>query len=185
MANINVDLSRVPDDRKLKELILYIAKKSETDEFFGSTKLNKLLFFSDFIAFAELGKAITHQQYQKLKWGPALRRLLPIQSEMENSGECRIQSRLVGVHQQQRLIPLREPDMSRFSKAEMELIDKVIEQLSRHGATSLSAMSHRFIGWRVARSNEDIPYETALLSQRTLSEKEKRHAVDIASSVNE
>jgi hypothetical protein len=38
------------DDRKMKELILYLASKSEDDPRFSSTKLNKLLFYCDFEA---------------------------------------------------------------------------------------------------------------------------------------
>ena len=55
---------------KLRELILYICRASESDEAFGKVKLNKLLFFSDFSAYVDLGQSITRQDYKKLKQGP-------------------------------------------------------------------------------------------------------------------
>lgn len=38
-------------DRRLAELILYIAEKCERDPNFGATKLNKILTFADFSAY--------------------------------------------------------------------------------------------------------------------------------------
>ena len=73
----------VPDDEKFKELVLYIARKSECDPRFGATKLNKLLFFSDFLAFKRLGSPITGQTYFKLDHGPAPRRMLPLKERMQ------------------------------------------------------------------------------------------------------
>ncbi len=35
-----------PDDAKFRELLLYVAKKSESDEDFGDTKLHKILFLA-------------------------------------------------------------------------------------------------------------------------------------------
>src|ERR1035438_9553158 len=46
---------RVEDDVKLGELIIYISKKSAGDSRFGATKLNKLLYFSDFLSFGNFG----------------------------------------------------------------------------------------------------------------------------------
>jgi hypothetical protein len=40
-----------PDDEKLRELILYVSTLSKDDDNFGATKLNKLLFYADFLAY--------------------------------------------------------------------------------------------------------------------------------------
>ena len=44
---------------RFRELILYCALKSETHRFFGATKLNKCLFYADFLAYRALGSSIT------------------------------------------------------------------------------------------------------------------------------
>jgi len=46
---------------KFRELILYIARKSEDDPKFGAVKLNKILFFSDFAAFRAFGKIVSQR----------------------------------------------------------------------------------------------------------------------------
>ncbi len=43
------------DERKLKEFILYVADRCEADPTFGAVKLNKILFYADFLAFASTG----------------------------------------------------------------------------------------------------------------------------------
>ena len=50
-------------DKKLKELVLYIAQKSEDDPSFGATKLNKILFAADFYFFGQTGRSITGASY--------------------------------------------------------------------------------------------------------------------------
>ena len=63
------------NDTKMRELILYVASKSQHDPKFGSTKLNKILFFADFAFYFKHGRSVTGQEYMRLKHGPAPRRL--------------------------------------------------------------------------------------------------------------
>ncbi|MBM4416381.1 MAG: DUF4065 domain-containing protein [Chloroflexi bacterium] len=65
------DVTRQFDRSRFKEVLLYIAQSSENDPRFGATKLNKILYFSDFKAFATLGDFITGATYQRLDRGPA------------------------------------------------------------------------------------------------------------------
>ena len=80
-------------DQKFKELILYLAKRSMDDAYFGATKLNKLLFFSDFLAYGQLGSPITGASYQRLKCGPAPREMLPMQRAMKAEGSAIVKRR--------------------------------------------------------------------------------------------
>ena len=72
---------------KLKELILLIAHECEDHTYFGAIKLNKILFFCDFRAFAELGKSITGAEYVALEHGPVPRILVPVRNEMTRNGD--------------------------------------------------------------------------------------------------
>ena len=59
------------EHNKLKELILYVAGRLAGDRFGGATKLNKVLYFSDFAHVRMHGRPITGAEYQKLENGPA------------------------------------------------------------------------------------------------------------------
>jgi Protein of unknown function (DUF4065) len=150
--------------------MLYVAAKCASDSTFGATKLNKILFYSDFIAFANLGEAITGATYQKLPRGPAPKQLLPVLKELEREGEAAIARRSHLGFTQKRLVPLRDPDVSLFSAPELKLVNEVIEALWGRSATEVSELSHLARGWQIVEANEEIPYWTVFIDQdQTLS----------------
>jgi len=164
-----------PDDRKLGELILLIAKRSEGDPAFGAVKLNKLLFNCDFAAYLTYHKPITGQEYFALKQGPAPRRLVPITRKMQEKDELAFQ--VVDYHGyiQKRPIALRAPNLSVFTAQEVGLVDEIVQRWRGHNAAEISDRSHLFIGWKVAKLEETIPYSTALIGfRKPTAEEEKR-----------
>jgi hypothetical protein len=157
------DPTREPNDAKLRELILYIARRSERDERFGATKLNKLLFFADFLAYVKLGSSITGQEYQKLPNGPAPRRLLPITKQMESSREFAWADRNYHGRAQRVPVALREPDFGGFSADEIAVVAEVLQTHWDKNARGVSDLSHQFRGWQLAEEGESIPYQMALV----------------------
>src|SRR5260370_21134206 len=93
MAEIKANQSvtfEFPDmhpDIRLRELILYVASKCSSDPEFNATRLNKILFYSDFVSYARTGKPITGAAYQALPHGPAPKRLKPISHRLIAEGE--------------------------------------------------------------------------------------------------
>ena len=169
------------DERKLRELILYISQKCATDPTFGATKLNKILFFADFLAYANLGKAITNFDYQKLPQGPAPRRLVPVREQMIADGELVIQQvRLLTGNVQKRTVNLRPPDLTIFSGDEIALVDEVIEALEGAKAEAVSELTHRMLGWKLVDEGESIPYNTIFLSNEPLTEAEIQRGRELA-----
>jgi uncharacterized phage-associated protein len=154
---------RQVDDARLKELILYLATKSETDPRFSSTKLNKLLFYCDFAAFRQLGRPITGHSYQKLQFGPAPKAMLPILDQMKEEGICVEVERDHFGRRQRRVVALRPPQVALFSSDEIFLADQIVRDLWESSASEVSDLSHDFIGWRVAGLNEVIPFETVFV----------------------
>jgi len=153
--------------QKFRELMLYVADKSQGDPKYGATKLNKILFFSDFLAYAHFGQAITGADYQRLPKGPAPRLMMPIQKELVADGDARVESRTYFNRRQSRLVALRPPNLSEFSIEELALVDDVIDQLHYHDAVSISELSHEAVmAWQVAMDGEDIPYDTVFVSVR-------------------
>lgn len=166
---------------KLKELMLYVANRSLDDPSFGATKLNKVLFFSDFLAYASLGHAITGAEYQKLRYGPAPRQLKPVQRDLENEGAATLLPKPVSSFTQHRLVALREPNLDLFTAEEIALVDEVIAVLRSQTAVSVSDLSHRWsIGWAVAEEGETIPYATVFLTRPEPGDPNMARAEEIA-----
>lgn len=173
--------ARSENERKFRELVLYVCQKSAGDPRFGAVKLNKILYFSDFLAYANLGEPITGFEYQKLPQGPAPRRLLPIREKMMKARELGIQEVQVAAgYIQQRPVNLRAPDLSVFKAAEIAQVDRVITALADGDARTVSQISHRMVGWLVAGDNEVIPYETIFVSNEPLTELEVQRGLEVA-----
>jgi hypothetical protein len=171
----------IESEDKFRELILYVSQKCATDPTFGATKLNKILFYSDFLAYANLGKAITNFDYQKLPNGPAPRRLVPVRDQMVEKGELGVQEiRLRSGNVQKRTVNLRQPNLSVFTGEEISQIDEVIGSFENVKAEAVSELSHRMIGWMLADDGESIPYNTIFLSNEALSATELERGRDLA-----
>jgi antitoxin SocA-like protein len=176
---------RTPNDQKLRELILLICERSEGDDTFGATKLNKLLFYSDFLSFLNLGEAITWHRYQKIDFGPAPRALVPILKKMESDREVAFASRSYFGKSQRRTLALREPKLDLFTAEEVDLVDRLICHFWKSNASELSGLSHKFIGWQLAAEGEDIPYEVALLSPAKPTDAVLKRAAELESLAEE
>lgn len=153
------------EGEKFRELMLYVALQMEDDPAFGATVLNKVLFFSDFMAYRVLGKPITGAVYQKLDYGPAPRRLLPEQEQLRDDGRAIVQERERYGRTQKRLVALDKPHLDLFTGAEIDIVNKVMDLLRGHGAVTVSDVSHKAsVGWIAAELHDDISYGTIFIS---------------------
>lgn len=174
------------DREKLKNLILYIARKVQDDgyERFGTLKLNKVLFFADMYAYLQHGQSITGGDYQKQPLGPTLRRLLPVQEEMKQEGTFAEQEVQVIDYKERRPIALKEPDLSLFSGWEIALVDEVMRTFRTPNTDTVSEISHRFAGWRVVEVGDSIPYEAIFISREQPEEPVLAYGADLAADYN-
>ena len=167
------------NSKKFREMILYVARNAEHDPRCGATKLNKILFYADFWAYRKLGRSISGRAYRKREFGPVPDRMPQTIERMESAGDCAWARRDYHGRDLKKLIPLREPDLSLFDSREIDLIGRVIEELSDLNATEVSDLSHRFVGWQAASMGEKIPYETVFLGDPApLGEDDEAWALD-------
>ncbi len=166
-------------EKKLRELILLICARSEGDKKFGATKLNKLLFHSDFSAYLTFRKPITGQEYFKLRNGPAPRKLVPVAQKMVEKEELAYKEIDFHGHTQKRPIALRQPDLDLFSPQEIDLVHRLIQKYWNLSATEISDRSHGFLGWQAARGRETIPYPTALVGSRKPTSHEEAYGLEL------
>jgi uncharacterized phage-associated protein len=172
---IQVDFSE-----RLEDLVLYIAKQSECDPDFGATKMQKILFLADFRHYAQHGQSITGRKYKKWDKGPVLTAYKPIETALIEKKQAVVQSLMRGTRIQKRLIALADPDLDKFTGAEIKTVDGAIASLEGMNASAVSQWSHEFIGWRVAFKNEEIPYETLFVSERPLTPAERARGAELA-----
>ena len=157
------------DENKLTELMLHVAQQLEADRAGGATKLNKVLYFSDFAHLRRTGRPITGAEYQKLPQGPAPRRVLPVRNRLVERGDAELRHETFLGYEQHRLVAKRDPDLSMFDTDELETVQRVLEDLAHLTASQVSHLSHDEPGWQLVGDGETIPYEAALIAPEQVS----------------
>ena len=157
---------------KLSELVLYIADKSLSDSRFGKTKLNKILFFSDFLAYQRTGRAVTGAAYFHLPNGPAPHQIMPVLQDLTSDGRAVIKGEQTFAGTQHRVVALREAILDGFTGEEIAVVDYVLDRLRPMTNTEVSDLSHRTVAWRVTDNEQEIPYGSAMLSSESIPTEE-------------
>jgi hypothetical protein len=168
--------------KRFDELVLYIAERTQDDKSFGSTKLAKVLFFSDFEAFRDLGAPITGAEYQKWAYGPYPPQLKPARKGLEYASRARV---IKGRdYRADRLIPTRigPADLRAvgISAEQQAIVDRWITRIGRETASEISDFSHEHPGYQMVEDNEPIPYEAAFLAELPPSNDEIAKATRVA-----
>lgn len=114
------------NEGKFTELILFVAERLRSDLSGGATKLNKVLFFAEFIHVRRTGRPISGAEFQKLEHGPAPRRLKPIRELLVSAGEAEVVRELDLGYTMARLLPLRTADTSSFTESEIESVEEAL-----------------------------------------------------------
>lgn len=80
----------------------------------------------------------------------------------------------------QRLVPLRDPNVSLLTATEKEMLDQAIEAMRGLTGSQVSEWSHVEPGWQMVEDNETIPYETAFLRSPVVTEAVRRRVRELA-----
>jgi hypothetical protein len=164
---------------RLRELIIYVSEKCALDQFFGSVKLNKVLFHSDFRSFKRYGVPVTGTKYRKYEHGPAPVEHKPLERDMIARGDIVIRPEVVFGLTQHRVVPLRQADLTLFTGRDIAVVDQVIQDLWAKTATQVSAESHG-VQWMTRNLRDDIPYEAAYLSNEPLTPYDIERTAELA-----
>jgi len=144
---------------KFKNVLLYILEKCAGKPNVGETVLYKLLYFCDFDFYEIYEEHLTGARYKKLSYGPFPQRMEAIIDQMLKSKQIqRIKTRYHN-YPQTRYIPLVKADLTRFTAAETEVIDGVLDLMSDWSARMISDYSHQDKPWKATEVNDFIDYE--------------------------
>jgi uncharacterized phage-associated protein len=161
---------KVPEERisipklkmdKFKNVLLYILERCAGKPNVGETVLYKLLYFSDFNYYEMYEEQMTGARYRKLSYGPVPQSVEKILGQMIEKGQ--LQQIKTDYHgfPQTRYIPLVKSDLTTLKASEVEVIDRVLDQMSDWSASMISEYSHGDKPWKVTAMNDDLNYELA------------------------
>lgn len=125
----------------------------------GAVRLNKILWFSDMIAYQVDGKPITNEVYVKRQFGPAPRSMPGVLRHLEDQGVISV-TRPEFEFEPMLLESLKEPK-SRLTNREKHIVSAVTEAVLGKSVNQISDMSHDMI-WEIAEQGEQIPLYATL-----------------------
>ena len=123
------------------------------------TKLNKLMFYSDFNHYRKTGQSISGLQYRALNFGPVPDHYATI---YDNTPE--LEKRLIEAHDMvSTLLTCNfNQDCETLSESEKESIDYVIGKLKPLSVSAIIEASHQENGWQQSSiAHSLIPYDEA------------------------
>lgn len=145
------------DLKKLANLVAILCGKQGV----FATKLNKLLFYTDFKAQKDLWRPISNLCYERLPYGPVPSKYRLLYAWLEQQGTLQAVEEVVGDVAGTRLMAVGEPDKNCFDEEELGIIFGIKRHFERTSASEISEISHRENAWLDTAPGALISYEHA------------------------
>lgn len=145
---------------KYVEMIAFFAEKSRPFK----TKLNKLLFYADFLHYKRTGYSISGVQYLAIQFGPVPNHFDSIFDYAHGCGKVQVELQEQSDSIKQKFLP--EPtnpfNSKLFTESELNAMEDVRKQLTHLSSSVLSKLSHEEEAWiSHEKSKSTISYKTA------------------------
>lgn len=142
---------------RLRNIMLYVLKQCGE---VWCTKMNKLLFYIDFLSYRERGIAMTGLSYKAIDFGPVPEHWDKVYSAFNNiSQELRAAGEFVG----SKLVAHAEPNIDMFSASELAVMDAVCERFAQATSRDISQTSHDEEAWKKYHTtHSSIPFTEAV-----------------------
>ena len=145
---------------KFKQVLLYILKKVGSKPNIGQTVIYKLLYFIDFNYYEKYEEQLIGATYIKNNFGPTPIEFKKITDQMIKDNEIEEVKSEHFNYPQTKYLPIVEPDLSVLNGNELEMINRVLKDLSDKNANEMSDYSHRDVPWIVSEKGKPIKYES-------------------------
>ena len=141
---------------RLKAILLMVLE--ECGEIF-CTKMNKLLFYIDFVSYRQRGMAMSGLAYRAIDFGPVPDRWDRVYSEFN---EIQQEPRPIGEYEGNVLVARATPDTSILSEDEKNIIHAVCTRFKNTTSREISAISHEEPAWlKYHETHARIPFTEA------------------------
>jgi hypothetical protein len=146
------------DLTRLMEMVKFFTREGE-----WRTKLNKLLFYADFLTFRELGKSVSGTRYVIGNFGP-------IPDDQEGFYSALIRSEVIEPREEfardtgepvEKLVSRSDFDRRKFELPELRILEAVKAFFGSMSAKQIADYSHQEHAYRTHSMGETIPYTDA------------------------
>lgn len=132
----------MPSMGKLKNVMLFFIEKFKGVYI---TQMNKLLFYTDFLAYREIGQGITGLSFKAIQYGPVPNRWDRAYSLIDDIYQIEVENKNGSIGN--KLVSEMPCDISSFTGEQLAVLEKVYNTFANDSSTSISDKSHREPAW--------------------------------------
>lgn len=141
---------------RLKNIMIYLIQNCG-DIF--CTKMNKLLFYTDFLSYRERGIAMSGLSYRAISYGPVPENWDRAYSQFD---EIKQETRVIGNFEGNILTSSMTVDKSFFTQEELDILDSVCSRFHDMSSRDISEISHKEKAWIDCHDKHNrIPFSDA------------------------
>ena len=124
-----------------------------------TTKMNKILFYADFLSYRQYGISISGLTYKALDYGPVPEHWDRIYSQFD---EIYQEQRIIGEKEGIILKTSEKPDITTFTETEIQILQTICTKFRNTSATEISRISHNEPAWIECNpTHSKIPFNYA------------------------
>ena len=145
---------------KYENAILYFVQHCNS-WYLGATKLNKLLYYLDFLNYRDRGESVTGDDYYYMQHGPIPSSADVVMSALCESKKLKVAGVPFGEVAGRTYKAKEQPDLDVFSEAERQLLADICKEFKKCDTGKIIAQTHLEAPWFYSRPHEKIDYEYA------------------------
>lgn len=161
------------NNKKFREVILYLLAHSPDKTIEGKKKLAKLLYFVDFNFFEAFEKPLTGATYRALPMGPVPQELDATLAALEGK-KIDIKKKSIGLPNDMVIYTLNENlaelTFETLTDEEKKVLNKVVSDYGHLSGKVLENITHGEAPYNAVAEGEYIPYELSFYRGKTLEE---------------
>jgi len=145
---------------KYENAILYFVQHCN-NQYLGATKLNKLLYYLDFLNYRDRGKSVTGDEYYHMQYGPIPSSVETVMSALCESEKIKVTGEPFKETMRKIYKAEEKPDVTVFSKEEQELLVAICKEFKECSIDTIVAQTHLEAPWFYSMPHDKIDYEYA------------------------
>lgn len=145
---------------KYQNAILYFMQHCN-NQYLGATKLNKLLYYLDFLNYRDRGESVTGDEYYHMQYGPVPSSVDVVMSVLRESGKLEVTGEPFGETTRKIYKAKEKSDITVFSKEEQQLLADICKEFKDYDTDKIIAQTHLEAPWFYSRPHQKIDYDYA------------------------
>ncbi len=142
---------------KYGNAILFFVKYCN-NQYLGATKLNKLLYYLDFISFRDRGKPVTNDVYIHKQYGPVPSEVDEVLTELHSAGSLGVERILYKDSDTFKYETKISPDEKVFDAYEKKLLESICNEFSLWSTEKIVGQTHLEAPWFYSKPLEKVDF---------------------------